>query len=89
MPGVIGGLHPHPGSGSVPEQLAKAGGHWIATGLPLVIAAPVYALLLNLPPIGIGALTLTLLVGAGLLFSFLGAALGFFSRARAPAGTKF
>jgi hypothetical protein len=29
------------------------------------------------------------LVGAGLLFSFLGAALGFFSRARAPAGTKF
>ncbi|MGD9738506.1 MAG: heme exporter protein CcmB [Bauldia sp.] len=43
--------------------LAKASGHWIATGLPLVIAAPVYSLFLNLPPIGIGALTLTLLVG--------------------------
>src|SRR5690606_36358247 len=43
--------------------LAKATGHWIATGLPLVIAAPVYALLLNLAPSAMAVLVLTLLVG--------------------------
>lgn len=43
--------------------LAKASGHWIATGLPLVAAAPVLSLLLNLQPTSIWAVTLTLLVG--------------------------
>ena len=43
--------------------LAKAVGHWVATGLPLVIAAPVLALFLNLEPEAIGTVTLTLLVG--------------------------
>ncbi|HSI38995.1 MAG TPA: heme exporter protein CcmB [Xanthobacteraceae bacterium] len=42
---------------------AKGLAHWLATGLPLVLAAPVLALLLNLPPAAIGAVTLTLLVG--------------------------
>jgi heme exporter protein B len=43
--------------------LAKAVGHWIATGLPLVIAAPVFGLLLNLSTAAMGVLVLTLLVG--------------------------
>lgn len=43
--------------------LAKASGHWVATGLPLVVAAPVLSLLLNLEPASIWAVTLTLLVG--------------------------
>lgn len=43
--------------------LAKAVGHWIATGLPLVIAAPIFGLLLNLSTPAMGVLVLTLLVG--------------------------
>ena len=33
--------------------LAKAIGHWVATGLPLVVATPVLSLLLNLDPTAI------------------------------------
>jgi heme exporter protein B len=44
--------------------LAKCLGHWLATGLPLVIAAPVLGLLLGIEPTGLGAVTLTLLVGS-------------------------
>jgi heme exporter protein B len=43
--------------------LAKAAGHWVATGLPLVVAAPFLGLLLGLEPLALGAATLTLLVG--------------------------
>ncbi|WP_346906472.1 heme exporter protein CcmB [uncultured Roseibium sp.] len=43
--------------------LIKCLAHWMATGLPLVIAAPVLAIFLNLEPLAIGAVTLTLLVG--------------------------
>ncbi|QFR33695.1 heme exporter protein CcmB [Ancylobacter sp. TS-1] len=55
------------------ELIAAAKGlaHWIATGLPLVVAAPVLSLLLNLEPASIGALTLTLLVGTPAI-TFLG-----------------
>lgn len=55
------------------ELIAAAKGlaHWVATGLPLVIAAPVFSLLLNLEPASIGALTLTLLVGTPAI-TFLG-----------------
>ena len=57
--------------------LAKAIGHWVATGLPLVVAAPVLALLLNLEPYGVWIVTLTLLVGtpALTLIGVIGAAL--------------
>jgi heme exporter protein B len=57
--------------------LAKCLGHWLATGLPLVIAAPVLGLLLGIEPAGLGAVTLTLLVGSpGLtLIGAIGAAL--------------
>ncbi|MGQ3671124.1 heme exporter protein CcmB [Xanthobacter sp. TB0136] len=50
---------------------AKGLAHWLATGLPLVIAAPVLALMLNLEPAAIGAVTLTLLVGTPAV-TFLG-----------------
>ncbi|WP_307437800.1 heme exporter protein CcmB [Labrys monachus] len=60
--------------GPVPLELAvavKALAHWIATGLPLVVAAPLLGLFVNLPASGIGAVTLTLLVGTPAL-TFLG-----------------
>jgi heme exporter protein B len=57
--------------------LAKCLGHWLATGLPLVIAAPVLGLLLGIEPAGLAAVTLTLLVGspALTLIGAIGAAL--------------
>jgi len=57
--------------------LGRAAGHWLATGLPVVIAAPVLGLLLNLEPRAMGAVALTLLVGtpALTLIGAVGAAL--------------
>ncbi|MBN9673391.1 heme exporter protein CcmB [Roseibium aggregatum] len=43
--------------------LIKCLAHWVATGLPLVIAAPLLAIFLNLEPLAMGAVTLTLLAG--------------------------
>jgi len=51
--------------------LAKAIAHWITTGLPLVIAAPLLGLFLNLEPVAIGAVALTLLAGTPAL-TFIG-----------------
>lgn len=57
--------------------LAKIAGHWLATGLPLVVAAPVLGLLLGVEPAGLGVVTLTLLVGTPALAAIgaIGAAL--------------
>jgi heme exporter protein B len=58
----------------VPLELTvavKALAHWLTTGLPLVIAAPVLALFLDLDPLAIGAVVLTLLVGTPAL-TFIG-----------------
>ena len=57
--------------------LGRAAGHWLLTGLPLVIAAPFLGLLLNLEPRALFAVTLTLLVGspALTLIGAIGAAL--------------
>jgi len=41
----------------------KALAHWLTTGLPLVLAAPVFGLLLNLPTAGYGPLVISLLIG--------------------------
>ena len=41
----------------------KALAHWLTTGLPLVLAAPVLGVLLNLPAAGYVPLTLSLLLG--------------------------
>jgi heme exporter protein B len=43
--------------------LAKAAAHWLTTGLPLVVAAPVLGLMLNIDGRGMVAVTLTLLAG--------------------------
>jgi heme exporter protein B len=47
--------------------LAKVASHWLVTGLPLTIFAPVGALLLNLDPEAIPTLVLTLLLGTPVL----------------------
>ena len=64
----------------VPLELAvaaKALAHWLTTGLPLVIAAPLLGLLLNLDPKATGAVALTLLAGTPALtfIGLIGAAL--------------
>ncbi|MFC0284441.1 heme exporter protein CcmB [Camelimonas abortus] len=53
--------------------LAKAAAHWVVTGLPLAIAAPLYGLLLALTPAEMLAVSVTLLVGTPALV-FIGAA---------------
>jgi heme exporter protein B len=60
--------------GRAPLEIAvavKAAAHWLTTGLPVVVAAPVLGLFLNLEPIAIGAVALTLLVGTPAL-TFVG-----------------
>ena len=52
--------------------LAKVTAHWLVTGLPLLLVAPVLALLLGLPSEGLQALFLTLLLGTPVL-SLVGA----------------
>jgi heme exporter protein B len=61
-------------TGRMPLELvvaAKAVAHWLTTGLPLVIAAPVLGLMLNLEPATTGVVVLTLLVGTPAL-TFIG-----------------
>jgi heme exporter protein B len=67
-------------TGRMPLELvvaAKAVAHWLTTGLPLVIAAPVLSLMLNLDPTATGVVVLTLLVGTPALtfIGLIGAAL--------------
>jgi len=52
--------------------LAKVAAHWLTTGLPLIVAAPLLAVLLNLPGDGFGVLLLALLLGTPTL-SLIGA----------------
>ncbi len=64
----------------VPLELAiavKALAHWLTTALPLVIAAPLLGLLLNLEPAATGAVAVTLLAGTPALtfIGIIGAAL--------------
>ncbi|WLR92355.1 heme exporter protein CcmB [Shinella zoogloeoides] len=47
--------------------------HWIATGLPLVVASPLLGLFMNMDETAIGATTLTLLAGTPAI-TFIGAA---------------
>ncbi|WP_120501685.1 heme exporter protein CcmB [Roseovarius sp. EL26] len=41
----------------------KAFGHWLTTGLPLIVASPLFGLLLNLPASGYGPLMISLTLG--------------------------
>jgi len=55
---------------------AKAAAHWLSTGLPLIIATPVLAILMNLDAAAYGPLILSLLVGTpglSLIGAFAGA----------------
>ncbi len=52
--------------------LAKVVAHWASTGLPLVLAAPLLALLLNLPATALATLLWALLLGTPVL-SLIGA----------------
>ena len=60
--------------GPAPLELviaAKGFAHWLTTGLPLIVAAPLVGLMLDLEPRAEGALALTLLVGTPAL-TFIG-----------------
>ncbi|TBW36288.1 heme exporter protein CcmB [Siculibacillus lacustris] len=52
--------------------LVKCLAHWTATGLPLVVVSPLFAVFLNMEPTAIAATTTTLLVGTPAL-TFIGA----------------
>lgn len=60
----------HPGALTV---FVKCLAHWTSAVLPLVVAAPLFGLFLNMEPIAIGATALTLLAGTPAL-AFVGAA---------------
>jgi heme exporter protein B len=67
-------------SASAPLELVvatKAIAHWVTTGVPLVIVAPLFGVMLNIEPAAIGAVTATLLVGTPALtfIGLIGAAL--------------
>jgi len=52
--------------------LAKVVAHWLTTGLPLIVTAPVLAVLMQLPEEGFGTLMMALLLGTPTL-SLIGA----------------
>ena len=52
--------------------LVKCAAHWVATGLPLVIASPLLGLFMNMNETAIGVTALTLLVGSPAI-TFIGA----------------
>lgn len=53
--------------------LTKCLAHWTVSVLPLVVASPLLGLFMNVPPAGLGAAALTLLVGTPAI-TFIGAA---------------
>ncbi len=62
-------LGPHPATAVV---LVKCIAHWLTTGLPLVIATPVFGLLMNMQAPAIAAVMATALVGSPAI-TFIGA----------------
>ncbi len=62
-------MQPHPLAITI---FIKALAHWTMTGLPLVVATPMFGIMLNLSPLGIGATMITLLAGTPAI-SFIGA----------------
>ncbi|HLO75827.1 MAG TPA: heme exporter protein CcmB [Magnetospirillum sp.] len=47
--------------------IAKVAAHWLTTGLPLLVAAPILAVLLHMNADGFAALLLTMLIGTPIL----------------------
>ena len=62
-------LSPHPAALLV---LTKVIAHWLVTGLPLILVAPLLGVLLHLPPASMGALLASLALGTPVL-SLIGA----------------
>ena len=64
-------------TGKLGIVLAKAVAHWLLTGLPLVVAAPLFGLMFDMRGEGVAALAFTLLLGTPVLslLGGLGAAL--------------
>jgi heme exporter protein B len=62
---------------ALPVALAKVAAHWLLTGLPLVVVAPLLGLLFGMPADAIAALAVALLLGTPVLslLGTLGAAL--------------
>jgi len=61
---LLSGLHP------ASIAAAKALGHWITTGIPLILATPLAAALLNLPTEAWGAAMLALALASAILSAF-------------------
>lgn len=59
------------GSGGLAVALAKVAANWTVAGLPVVVCAPLFALLFDLDRASLSALTLSLLLGTP-VFSLLG-----------------
>ncbi|MDP6551053.1 MAG: heme exporter protein CcmB, partial [Arenicellales bacterium] len=57
--------------------LAKVAAHWLVTGLPLIVAAPLLAVLMNMPAEGFATLLVAMLLGTptSSLIGAVGAAL--------------
>src|SRR3954462_8829518 len=73
------GLAPQP---LVLLVLGKVAAHWLSTGLPLILVAPVLALMLDMPAAGLPVLLLAMLLGtpALSLVGAIGAALSLGAR---------
>ena len=50
----------------------KCFAHWLANGLPLILATPIFGLFMNMEPLAIGAVLATLIVGTPAI-TFIGA----------------
>ena len=59
------------GHSAIVIAVAKSAAHWTVTGLPLVIAAPIFGLLFDLSPASLSTLAVSLLLGTPML-SLLG-----------------
>ncbi|MCB1386328.1 MAG: heme exporter protein CcmB [Nitratireductor sp.] len=63
-------LEAHPLMATV---IAKCLAHWLVSGLPLILATPLFGVMLNVPPLGIAAVMATLAAGTPAI-TFIGAA---------------
>ena len=62
-------IQPHSMTAAV---FIKCLAHWLANGLPLILATPLFGLFMNMEPIAIGAVLATLMVGTPAI-TFIGA----------------
>lgn len=63
-------MQPHPLMAAI---LVKCFAHWLVSGLPLILATPLFGVMLNVSPLGIAAVMATLAAGTPAI-TFIGAA---------------